>query len=82
LAFILVVSYCVFEAAEDDPYIAAYYVIALFKYVGTGFYAGFVNDLAFDDFLLENVFFRLFIRRGDAEPRTVQSQSSIVPAEC
>ncbi len=80
LAFILAVSYCVFEAAADDPYIAAYYVIVLFKYVATGFYAGFVNDLAFDDFLLENVFFRLFIRRDGAEPRTVQSQANIVAA--
>jgi hypothetical protein len=82
LAFILAIAYCVFDATEDNPYLAVYYIVVLLGYVGTGFYAGFVNDLAFDNFLLENVFFRLFIRRGDAEPRTSSSQSNIVPSEC
>ncbi len=80
LAVILVATYCVFDAAADEPYLAAYYVIVLFKYVGIGFYAGFVNDLAFDVFLLENIYFRLFIRRSN-EPVKVTRQIT-VPAQC
>jgi hypothetical protein len=80
LAFILVVSYCVFDAAVDEPYLAAYYAIVLFKYIGIGFYAGFVNDLAFDDFLLENVFFLLFIRKREFEPGARPIRSDLVPA--
>jgi hypothetical protein len=82
LAIILATTYCVFDAAVDKPYLATYYVVVLFKYVGMGFYAGFVNDLALDAFVLENIFFWLFIRKCVEEPRSLSSRTDIVPAEC
>jgi hypothetical protein len=81
LAIILVISYSVFGAAENNPYLSTYYVVVLLNYVGTGFYAGFVNDLAFDNFLLQNVFFWFFIRRSDVGQRIVGSQNNLVPSE-
>jgi hypothetical protein len=67
LAAILVVTYCVFDAAVDRPYLAVYYVIVLFNYFQMGFYAGFVNDLAFPSLVLENIFFLLFVRKCNTE---------------
>jgi len=62
LAVVLIVTYCVFDAAAGKPYLSAYYVLVLFKYFQMGFYAGFVNDLALPSLVLENIFFQLFIR--------------------
>jgi hypothetical protein len=60
LAVILALTYAVFDASVNRPYLSVYYVIVLFQYVGTGFFAGFVNDLALPSFVLGNIFFRRF----------------------
>jgi hypothetical protein len=80
LAFILAISYCVFDATEGNPYMAVYYVVVLFSYMGTGFFAGYVNDLAFDNFLLQNLFFWLFIRKGSAHQTAFDNKHGLVPS--
>lgn len=63
LAIILSVTYCIFDAAAGRPYLATYFCNVIFKFVAVGFFAGFINDLALPLFLLDNIFFQLFVRR-------------------
>ena len=80
LAVILAMAYAVFDASHDRPYLSVYYVVVVFQHFGTGFYAGFVNDLALPSFLLANIFFRLFIRKSGTELESQSSEFGIAPS--
>jgi hypothetical protein len=63
LACVLVLAYSVFDSAAGRPYLATYYVTVVLVYVSTGFMGGFVDDQAFPQFVLNNIYFFLFVRR-------------------
>lgn len=63
LACVLVLAYSVFDSAAGRPYLATYYVTVVLVFVSTGFMGGFVNDQAFPQFVLNNIYFFLFVRR-------------------
>ncbi len=63
LACTLVLAYSVFNSAFGRPYLSTYYVTVVLIYVSTGFTAGFVDDQALPQFILNNIYFFLFVRR-------------------
>jgi len=73
LACILVLAYAVFSSAAGRPYLSTYYVTVVLIYVGTGFIGGFINDQALPQFILNNIFFALFVRR----PTPMKSSSRL-----
>lgn len=73
LACILVLAYAVFSSAVGRPYLSTYYVTVVLIYVETGFVGGFINDQALPQFILNNIFFALFVRR----PAPMKSSSGL-----
>jgi hypothetical protein len=63
LACVLVLAYSVFDSAAGRPYLSTYYVTVVLVYVSTGFMGGYVNDQALPQFILNNIYFFLFVRR-------------------
>jgi hypothetical protein len=63
LACILVLAYSVFSSAVGRPYLSTYYVTVVLIYVSSGFMGGFVDDQALPQFILNNIYFFLFVRR-------------------
>jgi hypothetical protein len=63
LACVLVLAYAVFDSAAGSPFLSTYYVTVVLLYVSTGFMGGYVNDQAFPQFVLNNIYFLFFVRR-------------------
>jgi hypothetical protein len=63
LACILALAYSVFSSAVGRPYLSTYYVTVVLIYVSSGFMGGFVDDQALPQFILNNIYFFLFVRR-------------------